>query len=283
MSEPCAGRDTGIVSEALDIPTVPAIEPGSLFAAARRPSTVPLLAADPELADELDDATAAIARRALHARILRLDRGHWNPALRIDAVGAIGLLVTDGLVCRSVSVGSEASSELLGAGDLLRPWADDASDAIPARVEYEILEPADVAILDRPLAQRLMRFPEVFSELADRALRRARAQAVLNATCHIKRVDVRLLALFWHLAERWGRVTPHGIVVPIPLTHTRLAELVGAQRPSVTTALKRMSTRDVLRRNDAGHYVLGPTAQDELERLCLSSDARHLRLIDCTD
>jgi CRP/FNR family cyclic AMP-dependent transcriptional regulator len=267
------------VSEALDPPAPPAIDPASIFAAARRPSTVSLLAADPELADELDAATAAVARRALHARVLRLDPGRWEPAVRIESVGAIGLLVIDGLVCRSVIVGSEASSELLGAGDLLRPWADDASDAIPARVEYEVLAPTEVAILDRAFAQRLMRFPEVFVELADRALRRARAQAVLNATCHIKRVDVRLLALFWHLAERWGRVTPRGIVVPLRLTHTRLAALVGAQRPSVTTALKRMHAREVLRRDGAGHYVLGAGAQEELERLCLSSDARHLRLV----
>jgi CRP/FNR family cyclic AMP-dependent transcriptional regulator len=244
---------------------------------------VSLVAADPELAEELDQATAALARRSLHARLLRLECGRWDPDLRIDSAGAIGVMVIDGLVCRSVVVGSEASSELLGAGDLLRPWANDASEAIPARVEYEILAPTKIAILDRDLARRLARFPEVFSQLTDRALRRARAQAVLGATCHIKRVDVRLLALFWHLAERWGRVTPAGIVVPLKLTHARLAALVGAQRPSVTTALKRMQAREVLKRNGAGHYVLGPGAREELERLCLSSDARHLRLVDSDD
>jgi len=279
MPQRSASGNTGTVSEALDDPAPSLFEPGSIFATARRPSTVPLLAVDPELAGGLDVATAALARRALHARVLRLDPGRWVPALRTDRVGAIGLLVTDGLICRSVVVGSEASSELLGAGDLLRPWADDASDAIPARVEYEVLAPAEVAVLDRAFAQRLAHFPEVLSQLTDRALRRARAQAVLNATCHIKRVDVRLLALFWHLAERWGRVTPRGIVVPLRLTHTRLAALVGAQRPSVTTALKRMHAREVLRRDPAGHYVLGAGAQDELEQLCLSSDARHLRLV----
>jgi CRP/FNR family transcriptional regulator, cyclic AMP receptor protein len=267
------------VSEAIDAPAPRPSEPDSIFAAVRRASTVPLLVADPELAEELDETAAALARRALHARVVHFDPGPCDPGQRIDPVGAIGLLVTDGLICRSVIVGSEASSELLGAGDVLRPWADDASDAIPARVEYEVLAPAAVAILDRAFAQRLMRFPEVFGELTDRALRRARAQAVLNATCHIKRVDVRLLALFWHLAERWGRVTPRGIVVPLRLTHTRLAALVGAQRPSVTTALKRMHAREVLTRDPAGHYVLGASAHDELERLCLSSDARHLRLV----
>jgi CRP-like cAMP-binding protein len=180
-----------------------------------------------------------------------------------------------------VVVGTERSSEILGAGDLLRPWADDddASDAIPARCEYEVLAPTQVAVLDRAFAGRITPYPEIFAQLTDRALRRARAQAVLIATSHIKRVDVRLLALFWHLAERWGRVTPNGVVLPLKLTHTRLAALVGAQRPSVTTALKRMAGRGVLQRNGDGHYVLGPTAHEELEQLCLSRDARHLRLV----
>ena len=263
----------------LDEPALPTPARDSIFAVPRRPASVPLLAADPELASQLDEATAATARRALHARVVRLDTGPWRPGERSHGAGGIGLLVLDGLICRSVVVGAERSSEILGEGDLLRPWADDASEAIPARTEYEVLAAAEVAVLDRSCAERLAAFPEVFTEITDRALRRARAQAVLSATCHIKRVDVRLLALFWHLAERWGRVTPRGIVVPVKLTHTRLAALVGAQRPSVTTALKRMQQRGVLWREDADRYVLGPSAREEMEQLCLSSDARHLRLV----
>ena len=43
--------------------------------------------------------------------------------------------------------------------------------------------------------------------------------------------------MLWHLAERWGRVHPDGVVIPLPLNHQRLADLVGAHRPSVTTAM----------------------------------------------
>jgi CRP-like cAMP-binding protein len=121
-------------------------------------------------------------------------------------------------------------------------------------------------------------WPELVGELIDRALRRSQSQAVLCATSHIKRVDVRLLALLWHVAERWGRVTPDGIVVPLKLTHARLAALVGAQRPSVTTAITRMTRRGVLRRTDAGHFVLAESARAELNDLCLSNDARQRRL-----
>ena len=256
------------------------LESRSIFAASARPSTVSVLDADPELAGTLDPATAARAARVARVRLLQLEAGRWRPRMTRQTDGALGMLIIDGLVCRSVRVGSECSSEMLGAGDILRPWADDAFEAVTARPEYEVLSPASVALLDRTFTQAIAPYPEIVAELADRALRRCRSQAVLIATSHIKRVDVRLLAVFWHLAERWGRVTPAGVVVPLKLTHSRLAALVGAQRPSVTTALKRMAARDVLTRNADGHYVLGDSAAEELERLCLSRDARHLRSID---
>lgn len=43
--------------------------------------------------------------------------------------------------------------------------------------------------------------------------------------------------MLWHLADRWGRVTPDGVIVPLKLTHEALGRLVGAQRPTVTLAL----------------------------------------------
>jgi CRP-like cAMP-binding protein len=61
--------------------------------------------------------------------------------------------------------------------------------------------------------------------------------AVQMAIGDTRRVDERLLALFAHLGDRWGRVTPDGIHVPVRLTHELIALLIGAQRPTVTTGL----------------------------------------------
>ena len=74
-------------------------------------------------------------------------------------------------------------------------------------------------------------------ELFNRGTRRAHHLAVALAIAHHQRVDDRLLLTLWHLAERWGRVHADGIVVPLPLSHQRLADLVGAHRQSVTTAM----------------------------------------------
>jgi CRP-like cAMP-binding protein len=76
------------------------------------------------------------------------------------------------------------------------------------------------------------------------------------ALSHLNRVDVRLLAFFWHLADRWGRVGPEGVIVPLRLTHRTLAQLVGAQRPSVTTALGALAGEGRVTRRDDGTWLL---------------------------
>lgn len=254
-----------------------AAEPASLFSPARRPETIALLRADPDLAARLPADEAVRATRVVRARWIELRPGAWRTACGLAARAVMGVLIVDGLVCRSVTVGTERSSEVLGAGDVLRPWAGDPSLTIEATVEYEVLAHTTAALLDRDFVRSIAPWPELSVELMDRALRRARALSVLNATTHIKRTDARLLALFWQLADRWGRVRPDGIVVPINLKHATLAALVGAQRPSVTTALGRMAARGVLTRTKAGEFLLGPSAQTEFEQLCLSPDARRFR------
>ena len=79
-------------------------------------------------------------------------------------------------------------------------------------------------------------------------------------------VDDRLLLTLWHLAERWGRVTPTGIVVPLPLGHQRLADLVGAHRPSVTTALGELARAGSISRRDDGNWLLHGAPPEQLRR-----------------
>ena len=94
--------------------------------------------------------------------------------------------------------------------------------------------------------------------LLDRACARAHRLAMLQAISHLNSVDRRLLALFWHLAERWGRVTPDGIVVPLTLSHRLLAEIVGARRPTVTVGIAALERRGkLLRLDDASWLLLG--------------------------
>jgi CRP-like cAMP-binding protein len=77
------------------------------------------------------------------------------------------------------------------------------------------------------------------------------------AIVHQARVDDRLHMLFWHFAGRWGRVRGDGVLLPLRLTHTVLADLVAARRPTVTTALSDLSKRGLIRPVDDGWLLLG--------------------------
>jgi len=62
------------------------------------------------------------------------------------------------------------------------------------------------------------------------------------AIVHDARVGVRLHMLFWHLTDRWGRVRRDGVGVPLRLTHSVLADVVAARRPTVTWGASRRAT-----------------------------------------
>ena len=102
----------------------------------------------------------------------------------------------------------------------------------------------------------MAQWPEIFAALMDRAARRAERLVVTQAIAHITRVDERLLALLWLLAERWGRVVPGGVLVSLRLPHRTLAGMVGARRPSVTTALGQLMARGAIERRQDGAWIL---------------------------
>jgi CRP-like cAMP-binding protein len=85
------------------------------------------------------------------------------------------------------------------------------------------------------------------------------------AIIHHPRVEIRLHMLLWHLASRWGRVRRDGVLVTLRLTHTVLADLVAAQRPSVTGSLKRLSDRGLVKNVDSGWLLCGDPPGELLE------------------
>jgi CRP/FNR family cyclic AMP-dependent transcriptional regulator len=147
--------------------------------------------------------------------------------------------------------------ELLGPGDVLRPWRWDGSGShVHAEVGWAVLEPTCLAVLDHQLVLRMNPWPQLGLELFARGTRRAHGLAVALAIAHHPRVEDRLLLTLWHLGERWGRVGPKGIVVALALPHQRLADLVGSHRPSVTKAMGELVRMGALSRRDDGAWRL---------------------------
>ena len=226
--------------------------------------TVRLLEADPDLGGLLTGTRRQEAERELVVRVHRLGVGVWDVS-RLEGAGAdhVGLLLLDGVIAREVIVADHVSAELLGPGDLVRPWQDATkADLLPVDVLWSILSPSSFAVLDRRFAGELARWPEVtaalFERLSERSLRLGTTQAISQLT----RVDRRLKALLWHLAERWGRVSGDGVVVPLALTHRILGQLVGARRPTVSTALGELAERGELVRRVDGSWVLRGSPPD---------------------
>lgn len=217
--------------------------------------SISLLQADPDLARGLDARRARDAEERLHVRCFDLPRGGWRPAPFPPQ--SLGLLVIHGVLVREATVGDHHCAELLGPGDVLRAWDDlDAEILLPRVVEWTALAPIRLAVIDHALAVRSGAWPEILAALVERSLRRAERLAVMAAIAHLTRVDERLLALLWVLAERWGRVVPGGVLVSLRLPHRTLAGMVGARRPSVTTALGQLMARGEIGRRSDGAWVL---------------------------
>jgi hypothetical protein len=153
-----------------------------------------------------------------------------------------------GLLIRRVGIDGRFGAELLGEGDLLRPWqGEHDSPLLPLETGWSVVHPVRLAVLDEDFAQNFASFPELAACFVARATQRARNLAVNMAIVHQARVDVRLQMLLWHLAGRWGRVRSDGTAVPLRLTHSVLAELVAARRPTVTSALSDLARRELVR------------------------------------
>src|SRR5205814_8261104 len=109
-----------------------------------------VLEEDPDLCAGLDEADRRRATRDCLATEIRLSPGLWSAEAVSDAIGhGIGFLVLTGLLTRRVQTDGRAGAELLGEGDLLRPWEDDgAISTVPLDASWRVLAPTRVAVLD---------------------------------------------------------------------------------------------------------------------------------------
>jgi CRP/FNR family transcriptional regulator, cyclic AMP receptor protein len=224
----------------------------------RAPGTVQLLEADPDLGMMLSPARRVEAERELTVRTYEVPTGPWD-VTRLSGTSAdhVGLLILDGVLARELLVADQISAELLGPGDVVRPWQGSTRAALlPVDAVWSVLSTVTVAVLDRRFAAEAARYPEITAALFDRLGERSLRLATTQAISQLTRVDRRLKALFWHLAERWGRVAGDGVVVPLALTHRILGQLVGARRPTVSTALSELAEREELVRRSDGSWLL---------------------------
>ena len=221
-----------------------------------------VLDVDEELARGLDLRMRLVARPMATARVEEISPGEFDLVpLLAQLRGGLGLLLVNGVVALDVQVGDRIASELIGAGDVLAPWTNDDDVVLLASETFSrALVRTRIAVLDEAFADGIRPWPQIVHALLRRAVRRTMELNVHRAaTCH-PRADARIALLLWHLAERWGIVEREGILVPLPLTHRLIGQLVGAERPSVSHALGRLSSAGLVTRKSNGLVLHGTAA-----------------------
>lgn len=232
-----------------------------------RPLYAYVLDADDALAEELDQRSRIAARQLATAKLVQFPVGECelSPWFELARKGP-GLLMLDGLIVFETCTGDRIAAELLGEGDLLQAPHLITDDLLERTCCWRALWPARIAVLDGDFADRIRPFPQLIRALLRRSCSRAAELDVLRAISSQPRLEVRLVLLLWHLSARWGRVDPGGVRLCLPLTHRLLGELVAAERPSISHALKRLA-RAGLVTGRADDLHLHGSLGDQLESL----------------
>ena len=100
----------------------------------RSPPICRVLREDVSLAEVIPEAHRARAIEECIAAVAEIPQGSWS-GYSSEMPDGVGLLVLDGLLIRHVGVSLGYGAELLGEGDLLRPWQEqDAAAAAHHRL-----------------------------------------------------------------------------------------------------------------------------------------------------
>jgi len=217
---------------------------------------VSVLDHDAELWAAVPDDERLLARRTFTGHVVPARPGPLDlSALLAGEPATWEALVLSGVLVRVTRLGRAELPELLGPGDLLAPPGD-AGRVLPVAEEVAVVERAELIVFGRRAAAVAGRWPGILTVLSARRDAARRRAVALGAIAHQPNVELRLLAVLWHLAERWGREEEEGTVVPFPLSHETLGRFVAARRPTVTLGLRALEDRGLVARSSEGCWVL---------------------------
>jgi hypothetical protein len=215
---------------------------------------VPVLDARPELTRHLapDEREGLVG---VTLPVLRAGPGYLDLVEVLNDHKAFGATVVDGLVTASLCVGEQAGIHLLGPGDVL-PSESDLWPTWLGNLEFRSAAPVQLALFSGELLIAVHRWPRIVQGLygsIGEQMHRLSAQLVI---CQLPRVEDRVLTMLWLLAESWGHVTTNGVRLPLALTHETVGGLVGARRPTVTLALRKLTDDGALVPQESGWLLL---------------------------
>jgi CRP/FNR family transcriptional regulator, cyclic AMP receptor protein len=235
-----------------------------------------VLEVDPDLGRNIDPAEWELARHACRGELLLVPQGPWQAASESPAGGdVVAFVIVDGLLARELSLRDRAMVELLGHGEVLQPPVVTGSARLGTDTRLTVVSDLRLLVLRHPFIRAAARWPTLLTELQRRLELQRESLAIQGLIAHMPTADQRLLLMLRHLADRWGYVTPDGIVLPWPLNHEILGRLIAVRRPTVTIALSRLDASHAVHRRDDGSWLLTATAERMINALARAPTVSH--------
>jgi CRP-like cAMP-binding protein len=174
----------------------------------------------------------------------------------------LGFLVLSGVVTLELSVLGRSCVRLIAPRDLI--LLDGLpTQALPMDWGWSARVPTVVTVFDDRLLVIGQRWPRLLSAVLERAAHQTRQTLLQQAISQLPRVEDRLRALFWVIAERQGVVRSDGVFVPLEITHEVIAQMIGGRRPTVSLGLTRLAEQGLMRATDGG-WLLHPDSREDL-------------------
>ena len=218
-------------------------------------AAIRLLDAEPEIGQFMSEAERAEARNVT-LPVTRLAKGQVDIGAVLEEADAFGAIVLEGMLFQRMRIGEQVGHRLLGPDDVLS-LTRQARSMLFSHTDCRVVAPVRMALLGRELLVAVRRWPGLLAGLHVRVAEQSDRLAAQLVICQLPRVDQRLLAIMWLLAESWGQVTPVGTSLPLHLTHDVLGGLVGARRSTVTLALGELADQGSVIRQDRGWLLIG--------------------------
>jgi CRP/FNR family transcriptional regulator, cyclic AMP receptor protein len=231
---------------------------------------------DPDLGWGLSEEERDRARRACQGTLVRVPAGAWRlPASAGARDDILGFLIVGGFMCREIALRERHLFELLGPGDVLQPPVVGDGPRLSGPIGLSALRETLLIELGISFICAGARWPVLLARWARRLEVQRQHLAVQGLIAHLPRAEHRLLLMLWHLADRWGRVTPTGTALPVPLTHDLLGCLTAAQRSTATLAVSALEVEGAIQRLDDGSWLLTAAAERMVDEIALPGKRTH--------
>jgi CRP/FNR family transcriptional regulator, cyclic AMP receptor protein len=217
---------------------------------------------DPDLGNGIDPEEWALARSACVASLYHVPAGAWEIGeLAAEQPHLLAFVIVAGLVCHDVALGKRHMFEFLGPGDVVQPPVAATRPRLGAAVVCTAAVDTTVMALGESFIRAAARWPSLLVAAHERLEAHRENLAIQGLIAQFARAEHRVLLQLWHLADRWGRVTTEGTLVPLSLTHELLGQMIAARRPTVTLAVASLESAGLIRRVDGSAWLLTPAAE----------------------